>query len=31
MLSDAPVGKAAHPILPLHVIKPLALSRKSCR
>jgi hypothetical protein len=31
MLSDAPVGKAAHPILPLHVIRPLALSRASCR
>lgn len=31
LLSDAPVRKAAHPILPLHVVKAPALSRQSCR
>jgi hypothetical protein len=30
MLSDAPVTKAAHPIVPLHVIGPPAFSRRSC-
>ncbi|MEP7024031.1 MAG: hypothetical protein ABJB47_09535, partial [Actinomycetota bacterium] len=31
MLSDAPVSKAAHPILPLHLLKQADLSRRSCR
>jgi hypothetical protein len=31
LLSDPPASKAAHPILPLHVLKPPALSRQSCR
>ncbi len=31
LISDAPAGKSAHPILPLHVIRPVGLAWRSCR
>ncbi len=30
VISDAPAGKAAHPILPMHVIRPASLSWRTC-